>query len=97
MRRALARLTFLAHLKCFTLSTQEIPPACQGTFTCAIKKSPNNDAMTEVNYTDILCGNSTSDVDVNQDAHRINLRVLEDETLLAEDNVYVPATGESEC
>lgn len=53
--------------------------------------------MTEINYTDILCGKSTSDVDVTQDAHRINLIVLEKETLLAEDSVYVPATGESEC
>lgn len=51
--------------------------------------------MTGVNHTDIFCGNSTCDVDVNQDAHRINLKVLENESLLAEDSVYVPPAGES--
>ncbi|XP_026196918.1 interleukin-31 receptor subunit alpha-like [Anabas testudineus] len=73
----------------------EIPSTCQGTFTYAVKRTPNNDVMTGDNYTDILCGNSTCDVVVNEDAHRINLRVLENETLLAQDSVYVPATGES--
>ncbi|XP_044024261.1 interleukin-31 receptor subunit alpha-like isoform X2 [Siniperca chuatsi] len=73
----------------------EIPSACQGTFTYTIKQTPYKEHVTGVNYTDSLCGNSTCDVDVNQDAHRINLTVFDNEALLVEDSVYVPAIGES--
>ena len=52
--------------------------------------------MRGVNYTDTLCGNSTCAVDVNQDAHRLNLTVFHNEAFLVEDSVYVPAIGESE-
>lgn len=68
------------------LSTQEIPSTCQGTFTYTIK----------VNHTDTLCGNTTCDIDVNQDTYRLNLTVFHNEVLLAEESVYVPAIGESE-
>ncbi|XP_040920253.1 interleukin-31 receptor subunit alpha-like [Toxotes jaculatrix] len=72
----------------------EIPPTCEGTFTYTIKKIHLKEDMTAVNYTDTLCSNSTCDVDVNQDAHRLNLTVFQKESLVAEDSVYVPAIGE---
>ncbi|XP_031717690.1 interleukin-31 receptor subunit alpha-like [Anarrhichthys ocellatus] len=73
----------------------EIPSTCQDTFTYTIKVTPSKEAMVGVNYTDTLCDNSTCDVYVNQDAHRIQLAVLYNEALLVEDSVYVPAVGES--
>uniref|UniRef100_A0A8D2ZIV4 Fibronectin type-III domain-containing protein n=1 Tax=Scophthalmus maximus TaxID=52904 RepID=A0A8D2ZIV4_SCOMX len=72
-----------------------IPSTCQGTFTYAIKPIPYKEQVTGINYTDTLCSNSTCDVHVSQDAHRIHLTVYHDETWIAEDSVYVPATGES--
>lgn len=73
----------------------EIPSTCQGTFTHIVKQTSYKEHMRGVNYADILCGNSTCVVDVNQDAHRLNLTVFHNEALLAEDSVYVPAIGES--
>ncbi|KAK9531367.1 hypothetical protein VZT92_010796 [Zoarces viviparus] len=73
----------------------EIPSTCQDTFTYTIKVTPYKDAMVGVNYTDTSCGSSTCDVYVNQDAHRMRLTVLHNETLLVEDSVCVPAVGES--
>lgn len=72
-----------------------IPSTCQGTFTYAIKPIPYKEQVTGINYTDTLCSNSTCDVHVSRDAHRIHLTVYHDETWIAEDSVYVPATGES--
>uniref|UniRef100_A0A665WPU6 Fibronectin type-III domain-containing protein n=1 Tax=Echeneis naucrates TaxID=173247 RepID=A0A665WPU6_ECHNA len=66
----------------------EIPPMCQDTFTYTIKR-------TGVGYMDTLCNTSTCSVDVNQDAHRINLTVFRNETVLGEDSIYVPAIGEN--
>uniref|UniRef100_A0A3P8SKH3 Interleukin 12 receptor, beta 2a n=1 Tax=Amphiprion percula TaxID=161767 RepID=A0A3P8SKH3_AMPPE len=71
----------------------DIPSTCQGTFKYIIKQMPYKEDMNSVN--DTLCGNSTCDVDVDQDAQRLILRVFHDEILLAEDSVYVPAIGES--
>lgn len=53
--------------------------------------------MPGLNITHTSCGNSTCDMFVDEDAHRINLTVVYDDVLLAEDSVYVPAVGESEC
>ncbi|XP_070781461.1 interleukin-31 receptor subunit alpha-like [Enoplosus armatus] len=72
-----------------------IPSTCQDTFTYTIKQTPYKERTTGVNYTDTLCGNLTCDVDVNQDAHRLNLTVFDTEALLVEESVYVPAIGES--
>lgn len=88
--------TLLIEISCFKLSTQEIPSTCQGTFTYTIKQIPYKDHVLGVNHTDTLCVNSTCDVDVNQDAHRLNVTVFHNDILLAEDSVYVPAIGESE-
>ncbi|KAM6906097.1 interleukin-6 receptor subunit beta-like [Lycodopsis pacificus] len=74
----------------------EIPSTCQDTFTYTIKVTPYTEAMVGVNYTDTSCDSSTCDVYVNQDAHRMRLTVLRNETLLVEDSVCVPAVGESE-
>ncbi|KAI3364175.1 hypothetical protein L3Q82_010986 [Scortum barcoo] len=65
-----------------------IPSTCEDTLTYTIKQSGVKD-------TDTSCGNSTCDVDVNQDAHRLNLTVFSDKSLLVEDSIYVPAIGES--
>ncbi|KAM7395172.1 hypothetical protein PAMA_006771 [Pampus argenteus] len=73
----------------------EIPSACQGTFNYTIKQTAYREYVHGVNYKDTRCGNSTCDVEVNQDAHRLNLTVFHNEDLLAEDSVYVPAIGES--
>lgn len=48
------------------------------------------------NYTETLCGESGCDVEVNQDAHRINLNMFHNEALLVVNAVHVPAIGESE-
>ncbi|XP_068564446.1 interleukin-6 receptor subunit beta-like [Cebidichthys violaceus] len=73
----------------------EIPSTCQDTFTYKIKVTPYKEHMVGVDYTDALCDSSTCDVYVNQDAHRIQLTVLHNETLLVEDSVYVPTARES--
>ncbi|XP_070705998.1 interleukin-31 receptor subunit alpha-like [Pempheris klunzingeri] len=73
----------------------ELHSTCPDTLTYVIKQAPYKEDMTGVDYTDTRCGHSTCDVDVNQDAHVINLRVFNNEALFAEDSVYVPAIGES--
>ncbi|KAA8583052.1 hypothetical protein FQN60_015598, partial [Etheostoma spectabile] len=74
----------------------EIPSTCQDIFTYTIKQTPYKEHKMGVNFTDTLCGKSTCDVDVSQDAHRIHL-IVHNEALLVEfkDSVYVPAIGES--
>ncbi|XP_022051305.1 interleukin-31 receptor subunit alpha-like [Acanthochromis polyacanthus] len=72
---------------------KDFPSTCQGTFKYIIKQMPHKEDMNSVN--DSSCGNSTCDVDVDQDAQRLILTVFHDEILLAEDSVYVPAVGES--
>ncbi|XP_069371346.1 interleukin-6 receptor subunit beta isoform X2 [Paralichthys olivaceus] len=72
-----------------------IPATCDGTFTYAVRQIPYKQHTTGVNYTETLCSNSTCNVEVNEDEHRINLRVFNHETLFAEDSVYVPATAGS--
>uniref|UniRef100_UPI0037E87E8F interleukin-31 receptor subunit alpha-like n=1 Tax=Semicossyphus pulcher TaxID=241346 RepID=UPI0037E87E8F len=67
-----------------------IPSTCQDTFTYMIKQQKTGE-----NSTQTVCGNATCDVEVNQDAHRITLTVLQNDTLPVEDSVYVPAVGES--
>ncbi|XP_026173833.1 interleukin-31 receptor subunit alpha-like isoform X1 [Mastacembelus armatus] len=74
---------------------REIPSTCQGTFTYTIKHPLCNDCMTGVNGLPAQCGNSACEVFVNQDAHRINLTVFQNEILLAEESVHVPAIGDS--
>ncbi|KAM6991733.1 interleukin-6 receptor subunit beta-like [Tautogolabrus adspersus] len=72
-----------------------IPSTCQETFTYRIKLIPSKQHMTGVNYNKTICGNSSCDVDVNQDAHRIILTVSHNDALFAEHSVYVPAVKES--
>lgn len=71
----------------------DIPSTCQGAFKYIVKQMPYEEDRNAENYTS--CGNSTCDVDVDQDAQRLILTVFHDESLLAEDSVYVPAVGES--
>nr|XP_020483610.1 interleukin-6 receptor subunit beta-like [Labrus bergylta] len=72
-----------------------IPSTCQDTFTYRIKLIPSKQNITGVNYTETLCGNSSYDVDVNQNAHRIILTVSHNDAVFSEDSVYVPAARES--
>lgn len=76
---------------------QEIPSACQGTFTHSVRQTPYNKHMIGADYIDTSCGNSTCDVNVNPEAHRLTLTVFHNEAVLAEDSVYVPAIREGEC
>lgn len=77
----------------FKLSTQGIPKDCGGTFDYTIKQTHDSERMTGGNYT--FRGNTTCDVVVNQDAHRINLTVFQNKEVLVVKSVYVPAIGES--
>ncbi|XP_070843562.1 interleukin-31 receptor subunit alpha-like [Chaetodon trifascialis] len=72
-----------------------IPSTCQDPFTFMITQTPLKEHMAGVNHTDTSCANSVCDVDVNQDARRINLKIFHDDFLCVEDSVYVPAVGES--
>uniref|UniRef100_A0A8C4IDC9 Fibronectin type-III domain-containing protein n=1 Tax=Dicentrarchus labrax TaxID=13489 RepID=A0A8C4IDC9_DICLA len=62
----------------------------------AVRKSliatPYKQHMTGVDHMETSCDNSICDV--NQDAHRINLKVFHNKSLFVEDSVYVPAIGE---
>ncbi|XP_035534941.1 interleukin-31 receptor subunit alpha-like isoform X2 [Morone saxatilis] len=71
----------------------EIPSTCQETLTYTIKQTPYKQNMTGVDHMETSCDNSICDV--NQDAHRINLKVFLNESLFVNDSVYVPAIGES--
>ncbi|XP_061667935.1 interleukin-6 receptor subunit beta-like isoform X2 [Syngnathoides biaculeatus] len=73
----------------------EIPSACRGTFTYFIQKAVYKGHEVQGDYGRTLCGNSTCTIRVNEEAHRVKLRVFHDEVLLAEDSVYVPAVGET--
>ncbi|XP_030576771.1 LOW QUALITY PROTEIN: interleukin-6 receptor subunit beta-like [Archocentrus centrarchus] len=64
-----------------------IPSTCEGTFKYTINQT------TGVNSK--LCGNTTCDVDINQDAQRITLTVSHDKGFHVEKSVYVPAVSES--
>ncbi|KAI4802010.1 hypothetical protein KUCAC02_019872 [Chaenocephalus aceratus] len=75
---------------------KEIPSTCRGTFTYTIEPTPYKESMMRGgNYTETLCGESGCDVEVNQDAHRINLNMFHNEALLVVNAVHVPAIGES--
>lgn len=86
---------FVAHLGnspsilCALTSLQEIPSTCRDALTLTLTQSRQSD------FTGTSCGGSACIV--TQDAHTINLRTFRDGTLFAEDSVYVPAVGESEC
>ncbi|XP_063758244.1 interleukin-31 receptor subunit alpha-like isoform X2 [Eleginops maclovinus] len=73
----------------------KIPSTCRDTFTYTITPTPYQEALMGGNYTETLCSDSSCDVEVNQDAHRINLNMFHNVTLLVEDTVHVPAIGES--
>lgn len=71
---------------------QEIPSACRDALTFTVTQSRRGDGSDNPGS---LCGRSTCVV--TQDAHRINLRIFRNQTQIANDSVYVPAVGESEC
>lgn len=73
-----------------------MPPTCQDSFAFALSLAPHEEDVNGINSTDSICNSSVCDVDVDQDAHRINLSVFRDNVLFAEDSVYVPGVGESE-
>ncbi|XP_042359692.1 interleukin-6 receptor subunit beta-like isoform X2 [Plectropomus leopardus] len=73
----------------------EIPSGCEETFTYKITQTPYKENKKGVNNTETLCGKSTCDIDVNQDAHRMTLTLSHEDALFVEDSVYVPAIGES--
>ncbi|XP_062267300.1 interleukin-31 receptor subunit alpha-like [Platichthys flesus] len=72
-----------------------IPATCEGTFIYKIQQIPYKQHTTGLNYTETLCSNSTCDVYVNEEEHRVDLTVFHNESLLAKDSVYVPAAAGS--
>ncbi|XP_061742862.1 interleukin-31 receptor subunit alpha-like isoform X2 [Nerophis ophidion] len=73
----------------------EIPSTCQGTFIYSLYLTSTKDQGNYIRHGRTLCGKSTCKIEVTKDAHWLKLKVLHNETLLAEDCVYVPAVGES--
>ncbi|XP_061609538.1 interleukin-6 receptor subunit beta-like isoform X1 [Phyllopteryx taeniolatus] len=73
----------------------DIPSACQGTFTYFIRQTVYKDRGIQGDYSRTLCGNSTCTINVNEEAHKVKLRVFHNDAVLAEDSVYVPAVGET--
>nr|XP_061843229.1 interleukin-31 receptor subunit alpha-like isoform X3 [Nerophis lumbriciformis] len=73
----------------------EIPSTCQGTFIYSLHLNSIKDPGNYISHGRTLCGDSTCKIEVNKDAHKLKLKVHHNETLLAEDSVYVPAVGES--
>ncbi|XP_034435635.1 interleukin-31 receptor subunit alpha-like [Hippoglossus hippoglossus] len=72
-----------------------IPATCEGTFSYKIQQIPYKQHTTGLNYTETSCSNSTCDVDVNEEEHRVDLTVFHNESPLAKDSVYVPAAAGS--
>ncbi|XP_041661422.1 interleukin-31 receptor subunit alpha-like [Cheilinus undulatus] len=72
-----------------------IPSTCRDRLIYMMKLIPLKHNIPGLNYTEFTCGRSTCDVDVNQDAHRILLKVSQNDTLSVVDSVYVPAAEES--
>ncbi|XP_054617660.1 interleukin-6 receptor subunit beta-like isoform X2 [Dunckerocampus dactyliophorus] len=73
----------------------EIPSTCQGAFLYSIHLTANEHHGIEIDYVHTLCGSSPFQISVNEDAHRLKLKVYHNDALLAEDSVYVPAVGET--
>ncbi|XP_028997493.1 interleukin-6 receptor subunit beta-like isoform X2 [Betta splendens] len=69
----------------------EVPPSCRGSFTYALGKASYADA----DPTPVPCGRPPCVLDVDRRAHTLNLGVWENQRLLAEDSVYVPASAEN--
>ncbi|CAB1425833.1 unnamed protein product [Pleuronectes platessa] len=72
-----------------------IPATCEGTFFYKIQQIPVKQHTTGLNYTETLCSNSTCDVYVNEEEHRVDLIVFHNESPLVKDSVYVPAVAGS--
>nr|XP_057913627.1 interleukin-31 receptor subunit alpha-like isoform X2 [Doryrhamphus excisus] len=72
----------------------EIPSTCQGAFMYSIHLTANKHVI-DIDYGHTVCGNSTCRIHVDEEAHRLKLKVHHNEALLAQDSVYVPAVGES--
>ncbi|KAM4713532.1 interleukin-31 receptor subunit alpha-like isoform 2-T2 [Anableps anableps] len=72
-----------------------IPSTCEEVLNYTVKQVPYKDNTTTGNFTLTSCGNSSCDVDVDQHTHRLYLTVSDNNTLLDEKFVYVPAAGET--
>ncbi|XP_060947787.1 interleukin-31 receptor subunit alpha-like [Limanda limanda] len=72
-----------------------IPATCEGTFHYKIQRIPYKQHTTGLNYTETSCSNSTCDVELNEEEHRVDLTVFHNESPLAKDSVYVPAAAGS--
>lgn len=71
-----------------------IPSTCQDALTYSIKMIPLKQNAKKANTKTFLCGNSTCDVDVDEDEHKITLTVLKNNAPSVEESVHVPAVGE---
>ncbi|KAF7663323.1 hypothetical protein LDENG_00213880 [Lucifuga dentata] len=70
---------------------KEIPRGCQDSFNYTIEDISLRKGTSSQT---ILCGSSTCDFNVTQDAHRINLTIFQNGIRLVEDSIYIPAIEE---
>lgn len=94
-------LLFFSHLfahiplSYIVLLGQGIPSTCEDSLNYSIKQTSYTKSKIIGNYTHPSCGNPNCDVEVDQRAHKLFLTIADDESLVAEKSVYVPAVEES--
>uniref|UniRef100_A0A3P9L634 Fibronectin type-III domain-containing protein n=1 Tax=Oryzias latipes TaxID=8090 RepID=A0A3P9L634_ORYLA len=77
----------------WTLSQQGIPLKCVDTVKFNIYQTTYGENTAEGNST--ACLSSTCDIEVDEHAHQIHLRAVQNESVIAQDSIYVPAVSES--
>uniref|UniRef100_A0A3B3HMU0 Fibronectin type-III domain-containing protein n=1 Tax=Oryzias latipes TaxID=8090 RepID=A0A3B3HMU0_ORYLA len=77
----------------WTLSQQGIPLKCMDTVKFDIQQTAYGENTAEGNST--ACLSSPCDIEVDEHAHQIHLRAVQDENVIVQDSIYVPAVSES--
>ncbi|XP_013875442.1 interleukin-31 receptor subunit alpha isoform X2 [Austrofundulus limnaeus] len=72
-----------------------IPSTCDESLNYTIKQTSYTKNKIVGNYTHASCGSPACDVEVDQHAHKLFLTMSNDEGLIVEKSVYVPAKEES--
>uniref|UniRef100_A0A3P9HU94 Interleukin-6 receptor subunit beta n=1 Tax=Oryzias latipes TaxID=8090 RepID=A0A3P9HU94_ORYLA len=77
----------------WTLSQQGIPLKCMDTVKFDIQQIAYGENTAEGNST--ACLSSPCDIEVDEHAHQIHVRAVQDENVIVQDSIYVPAVSES--
>ncbi|XP_078799030.1 uncharacterized protein LOC101173597 isoform X3 [Oryzias latipes] len=77
----------------WTLSQQGIPLKCMDTVKFDIQQTAYGENTAEGNST--ACLSSPCDIEVDEHAHQIHLRAVQDENVIVQDSIYVPAVSEN--